>query len=80
MAAELASIRPPDELLIERLEDLLANAKAGVVRSVGYAAILQDGTVQTCIVNNAFNPFAMLGALERAKMRYHNVACDGPAD
>lgn len=66
----------PDPTIIDRVETLLERAKAGDVRALGYAAVLQDGAIQTCIVNEGVSYFTMLGALERLKLRYHNTVLD----
>lgn len=75
-AALVKVITQPDATIIARVEQLLEQARAGEVRALGYATVLQDGHVQTCIVNDGVNCFTMLGALERLKLRYHNTTID----
>lgn len=78
MSAQVVVLKPaPDELCVTRAEDLLKQCQAGEVRALGYAVVLADGSVETCIVNeNGISQFTMLGALERLKLRYHNTVID----
>lgn len=77
MTAVLKAIEQvPDPTIVQRVEELLEAARRGDVRALGFAAILQNGDAQTCIVNEGLHAFTMLGALERLKLRYHNTVMD----
>ena len=76
--AHLKPAQPrPDDLCVERAEELAEACRSGEVQALGYTAILADGSVRTCIVNEGgISYFTMLGALERLKLRYHNTVLD----
>jgi len=63
----------PSKDVITVLESLLAKAKEGEVVSVCYAAELKDRSIQTAFTPSPNNAFAVLGAIERLKLRYYSV-------
>ena len=71
---------PVDETLIPVLEELLAMAKRGELAAVSYAAILRDGAMQTAMSPPHQHAFAMLGALERLKLRFYALHIEEPGE
>lgn len=62
----------PDPQLLEVTEALLEKVRRGEVRSIAYATVNDDDSVTTAMSPNG-DPFKMLGALERLKLRYYQL-------
>jgi hypothetical protein len=62
----------PQEGMIKMLEDLLERAKAGGVREVAFVTLDADNSITT-YVGPSNDCIRMLGALERLKIRFHDL-------
>lgn len=61
---------PVDSTLVPVLERLLEQVRSGEVAAVAFAAVHADGAVTTAM-SPARDAFAMLGAIERLKLRFY---------
>jgi hypothetical protein len=57
----------PDASIVELLEDLLAQAKAGEVQGVAYVVSHRDGVSAARAISDQCNPLALLGAMRIAE-------------
>lgn len=62
----------PQQGMIEMLEKLLARAKDGRVREVAFVTLDADNGI-TSYVGESVDCIRMLGALERLKIRFHDL-------
>ncbi len=69
----VAPIRPvepvPADGLVEAVEQLLADVKAGHVRELAYAARRTGDEIQTCVAGEGDDLFRMVGALRGLEHR-----------
>lgn len=70
-----APVVDPD--MVAMLEQLLQDAKAGQIATIGFAALYQDAeeTIRTGYARSSGSVFSMLGAIERLKLRFYKNWC-----
>lgn len=68
-----AVAQPVNEELVTMLETLLAQARAGEVRSCAFAAVMNDGASRTGWAHDPVsnNIFTELGVIENLKIRFY---------
>lgn len=64
----------PNPEVVAALEGLLAEAKAGNVRGLGYALVLADGSFQTFWTGGKNMNFALAAGIMRLAWRYQSEA------
>lgn len=62
---------PVDPTLIPALEEMIEKARTGELHCVAIAAVNRDGSVTTMCGPPYQHAFAMFGAIERLKLRFH---------
>lgn len=68
--------READPDMVAMLESLLQDAKDGQIVSLAYAAVYaDDDTIRTAYAFPEGNAFTLLGAIERAKLRFYKNHC-----
>ena len=65
----------PQQGMITMLEKLLERAKAGGVREVAFVTLDADNGI-TSYVGESIDCVRMLGAIERMKIRFHDLNLD----
>lgn len=73
--AKVVQLVPPyiNTDVIQILEQALELAKRGEMISIAYAAEMSDGAFQTAAPGTFKSAFAMLGAIERLKLRFYEL-------
>ena len=62
----------PNQVLVDVVKKMLADAESGRLQSLLAAGFLDDGLRMTCIVNTHPNVYEVLGSLEMLKHEYIN--------
>ena len=60
----------PNEVLIETVKKILADAESGHLQSLFAAGFLADGLRMSCIVNTHPNVYEVIGSIEMLKADY----------
>ena len=60
----------PNEVLIETVKKILADAESGRLQSLFAAGFLADGLRMSCIVNTHPNVYEVVGSIEMLKADY----------
>ena len=68
------STAEPNAEVIESLEALLSQAKAGVITALGYATVTNDGSFQTFWTGGKNMNFALCAGIMRLSWRYQDEA------
>ena len=69
----------PNAELIEMLQDLLALAEKGELRSLAVAGVLRSQLVRTGFSAGDASVFEMLGAIEHVKQRFYAATIEVPS-
>lgn len=69
----------PVQATVEQIEGLLLQAKAGELLSIAYVGEMREGSIMTGVPgqDTLQSPFAMLGGIERLKLRFYELQIEG---